>query len=50
MNKEWLEMTYEERLQIELEVEKELHRQDVESLCREIEFLKARCGDTSYHC
>jgi hypothetical protein len=42
-------MTTEERLKWEFENEKELHRQDVDSLIRTIEFLEERSGDTSYH-
>ena len=49
MNPEVCNMTLEERLKWELEEEREMHRQDVELLSREIEFLKERGGDTSYH-
>jgi hypothetical protein len=49
MNKEFCNMTLEERLKWELEEEREMHRQDVESLSSVIEFLKERGKDTSYH-
>ena len=48
MNKKLFNMSVEERLRWELEEEREMHRQDVESLSREIEFLIERGGDTSY--
>ncbi len=49
MNPTVCNMTTEERLKWELENEKELHRQDVDSLIRTIEFLEERSGDTSYY-
>lgn len=49
MNKELSNMTLEQRLLWELENEKELHKQDVESLSSTIEFILSRCGDVSYH-
>ena len=49
MNKELCNMSVEERLRLELEEERQMHRQDVESLSTEIEFLMQRCGYTSYH-
>lgn len=48
MNKELCNMSIEERLRWELEEEREMHRQDVESLSHMIEFMKERGGDTSY--
>lgn len=49
MNKELSNMTLEQRLLWELENEKELHKQDVQSLSDTIEFILSRCGDVSYH-